>query len=74
MIRIQFQRAFLALIFIVGPVAAPAFAKISSAQVAIDPAKNSCCKVCTKGYACGNTCISRKKTCHKPPGCACNRK
>ncbi len=32
----------------------------------------ACCKVCTKGKACGNSCISRDKTCHKPPGCACN--
>jgi hypothetical protein len=32
----------------------------------------ACCKICTKGKACG--CISRKKTCHTPPGCACNAK
>lgn len=31
----------------------------------------SCCKVCSKGYACGNSCISRNKQCHQPPGCAC---
>ncbi len=32
----------------------------------------SCCKICTKGKACGNTCISRSYTCHVGPGCACN--
>jgi len=32
----------------------------------------ACCKVCTTGKACGNSCISRTKTCHKPPGCACD--
>jgi hypothetical protein len=32
----------------------------------------SCCKVCTVGKACGNTCISRDKTCHVGLGCACN--
>ena len=32
-----------------------------------------CCKVCNKGKACGNSCISRSYTCHKPPGCACNK-
>ncbi len=32
----------------------------------------SCCKVCRKGYACGNSCISRDKSCHQPPGCACD--
>ena len=31
----------------------------------------SCCKVCTKGKPCGNSCISRSYTCRKPPGCAC---
>ncbi len=30
-----------------------------------------CCRVCTKGKPCGNSCISRKKECHQPPGCAC---
>ena len=32
----------------------------------------ACCKVCSTGKACGNSCISRTKTCHKPPGCACD--
>lgn len=31
----------------------------------------ACCKVCRKGQACGNSCISWDKQCHKPPGCAC---
>lgn len=33
----------------------------------------SCCKYCSKGKACGNTCISRSFTCHVGVGCACNR-
>jgi len=32
----------------------------------------SCCKICRKGKACGNSCIARHLTCHQPPGCACN--
>jgi hypothetical protein len=32
---------------------------------------DSCCKHCTKGQPCGNSCISTKDRCHKPPGCAC---
>lgn len=32
----------------------------------------ACCKVCTKGKACGDSCIARDKQCHKGPGCACN--
>ena len=37
------------------------------------PAK-SCCKTCTHGKskACGDTCISIDKACHKGAGCACN--
>jgi hypothetical protein len=32
----------------------------------------ACCKVCRKGKACGDTCISRDKECHVPSGCACD--
>ena len=32
----------------------------------------ACCKVCTKGKACGNTCISQDENCHVGPGCACD--
>jgi hypothetical protein len=31
-----------------------------------------CCKVCKKGKACGDSCISRDYECHKPRGCACD--
>lgn len=31
-----------------------------------------CCKVCTKGKACGDICIARNKTCQVVAGCACN--
>ena len=30
-----------------------------------------CCRVCTKGCPCGDSCISCSKTCHQGPGCAC---
>jgi len=30
-----------------------------------------CCRKCVKGKPCGDSCISRDKKCHKPPGCAC---
>ncbi len=32
----------------------------------------ACCKVCTTGKACGNSCIAKTDTCNQPPGCACN--
>lgn len=31
-----------------------------------------CCKICRRGCACGNSCISCDKECHKPFGCACD--
>jgi hypothetical protein len=31
-----------------------------------------CCKICTQGKACGDTCISRDKICRVGPGCACD--
>ena len=34
--------------------------------------QQACCKICTQGKACGNTCISRDKICHVGPGCACD--
>jgi hypothetical protein len=34
--------------------------------------QSECCKVCDKGKACGNSCISRAKNCHKGRGCACD--
>ncbi|MBX3233051.1 MAG: hypothetical protein KIT84_12850 [Labilithrix sp.] len=41
------------------------------AEPACIPAEK-CCSICDAGQACGNSCISRKKTCHKGRGCACN--
>lgn len=32
----------------------------------------ACCKVCSSGQACGDSCISRSKRCRKGPGCACD--
>lgn len=34
--------------------------------------QEKCCKVCSAGKACGNSCISAAKSCHKGRGCACN--
>jgi len=32
----------------------------------------ACCKHCGPNkQPCGDSCISKNKTCHKPPGCAC---
>jgi len=35
-------------------------------------ARRSCCRICTTGRACGNSCISRRYTCRQPRGCACD--
>jgi len=37
-----------------------------------EPGAGSCCKICTRGKACGNSCINLSYTCRQPPGCACN--
>lgn len=33
---------------------------------------DKCCKICDAGQACGNSCVSRSKQCHKGRGCSCN--
>lgn len=35
-------------------------------------ASSECCKVCRKGKACGDSCISKSKTCNVGAGCACD--
>ena len=35
-------------------------------------AAGGCCKMCSKGKACGDSCIAADKTCHKGSGCACD--
>ena len=35
-------------------------------------ANGGCCRICSTGKACGNSCIARSETCHKGKGCACN--
>jgi beta-lactamase superfamily II metal-dependent hydrolase len=37
-----------------------------------DSVSPNCCRTCTVGQACGNSCISRRYQCRRPPGCACN--
>lgn len=32
----------------------------------------SCCKVCSKGKACGDSCISQDRQCTRGGGCACD--
>jgi len=34
--------------------------------------KAACCKICRKGKACGDSCISRERNCSKARGCACD--
>lgn len=33
---------------------------------------DSCCRVCSTGKACGDSCIPTSQTCSQPTGCACN--
>lgn len=34
--------------------------------------QSSCCKICSKSKACGDSCIAQDKTCNVGAGCACN--
>ena len=34
--------------------------------------RRTCCKICTTGCACGDSCINCNYTCRRGPGCACN--
>jgi|AGTN01.1.fsa_nt_gi hypothetical protein len=49
----------------------PAFAAETIGPGSTASVPRSCCKVCSKGKPCGNSCIAATKTCTKPPGCAC---
>jgi hypothetical protein len=52
-----------------------AAAMLLTPQAQADPdcvPASECCKVCSKGKACGNSCISESKNCHKGRGCACD--
>jgi hypothetical protein len=45
----------------------------SAAPATTEPAERTdCCRVCRRRQACGDGCISKRATCHRPPGCACD--
>lgn len=52
--------------------AAPLLSPAPKNQSVVPTPAQGCCKVCRKGKACGDTCISRNYECHVGPGCACN--
>jgi hypothetical protein len=43
----------------------------SSKWVELAQQPQKCCKHCSKGQPCGNTCIAATAKCKQPPGCAC---
>jgi hypothetical protein len=68
---------------IVALISVPAFAVDYSPWPARDPEPISlpwlqlaqqgqkCCKHCSNGKPCGNSCIAASSKCKQPPGCAC---
>ena len=46
-------------------------ALVERAAMSCIPA-SKCCKICSTGKACGDSCISRRYTCRKGRGCACD--
>ena len=55
-----------------GAVSEPVTPTVQPTTPTPQPARRPCCRICRKGKACGDSCISRSYTCRKPPGCACN--
>ena len=53
------------------PTAKPTIATVTSIPVP-DVWGGACCKVCTIGKACGDSCISTESGCKLSTGCACN--
>jgi hypothetical protein len=45
---------------------------VAIAAAASSGSGSSCCRVCTTGKACGDSCIAQSDQCHVGPGCACN--
>jgi hypothetical protein len=55
------------------PARSPEFlASLGLTQPTAVATQQACCKICSAGKACGNTCIARDKICHVGPGCACD--
>jgi len=53
-------------------VAAAATLAIGPATYSSCAAQGGCCRICSAGKACGDSCIARDKICHKGKGCACD--
>jgi len=52
--------------------ASPALGLLSTPTPAGTPAPTrKCCRTCSSGKPCGDSCIARTATCRQPPGCAC---
>lgn len=53
-------------------VAVPTAPPVAPAPPRPPPQTRSCCRYCTTGKACGDSCISRTRNCNQGAGCACN--
>lgn len=53
------------------PVQAAPAPQPTQAPVNAQSSGSTCCKHCTTGKPCGNTCIAARDTCHVGAGCAC---
>jgi len=53
-------------------IAAAATLAVGPATYSSCAAQGGCCRVCSVGKACGDSCIARDKICHKGKGCACD--
>jgi hypothetical protein len=63
----------IALLLVLGGAVGFGVARASSPAGSATSAQDAqgCCKVCSNSQACGDSCISWDKMCHKGAGCAC---
>lgn len=45
---------------------------VATASLGSCSEEENCCKTCTVGKACGDSCIAKEKDCDEGVGCACN--
>jgi len=53
------------------PIGAPAPVTAPAQPPTQAQPQRTCCRVCSSGKPCGNSCIAANRTCRQPPGCAC---
>lgn len=65
------HRFFIALLGFALLLPAASTAELAATPCTIAADGTQCCKRCSKGKPCGDSCIAKNKTCTKGKGCTC---